>query len=64
MTPPSRLAVVFAGLVASSAAVPPTGAQTCPSNPATSVIVELPEPLGERTVLDGLRVGPITDYLA
>jgi hypothetical protein len=29
------------------------GAQTCPSNPSTPVRVELPEPLGDRALLDG-----------
>jgi hypothetical protein len=30
------------------------GAQTCPSNPETGVTVELPEPLGDRVLRDGL----------
>ena len=31
----------------------PEGAQTCPSNPPTAFTVELDEPLGDRTVVDG-----------
>jgi hypothetical protein len=30
-----------------------SGPATCPGNPATPVVVELPEPLGDRTLLDG-----------
>jgi hypothetical protein len=34
------------------------GAQECPSNPETPVTVELPAPLGGRTLLDGSDVPP------
>lgn len=41
-----------------------TGAQECPSNPETAVVVELPEPLGDRTLRDGLDTGlDLTDFL-
>lgn len=33
--------------------IPRTGDQTCPSNPPTSFTLELDEPLGARTLLDG-----------
>lgn len=38
------------------AVVPRGGAQECPSNPETPVLLELPEPLGERRLLDGSSV--------
>lgn len=34
------------------------GAEECPSNPATPVVVHLPEPLGDRPLLDGGREPP------
>lgn len=34
------------------------GAQDCPSNPETPFLLELPEPLGERRLLDGSSVPP------
>lgn len=37
---------------------PPRGDQTCPSNPATPVTVELDEPVGERRVVDASRHPP------
>jgi hypothetical protein len=37
---------------------PRGGAHTCPSNPETPFLLELPEPLGERTLLDGSSVPP------
>lgn len=36
--------------------VPRPGAHECPSNPETSFILELPEPLGDRVLLDGSSV--------
>ncbi len=47
------------------AAIPPPGdAQACPSNPDQAVSVELPEPLGDRVVLDGRSVlGDLEDYI-
>jgi hypothetical protein len=38
---------------------PLSGAQACPGNPATMVEVELDEPLGHRTLLDGGRQPPV-----
>lgn len=38
---------------------PLPGDQECPGNPATMVEVELDEPLGHRTLLDGGRQPPI-----
>jgi len=35
-----------------------TGAQACPGNPPTPVTVTLPEPLGDRMLLDGGREPP------
>lgn len=37
---------------------PAPGNQTCPSNPTTPFTVELPGPLGWRTLLDGSHVPP------
>jgi len=37
---------------------PRPGGQTCPSNPSTRIRVDLGEPLGERTLLDGGRLPP------
>lgn len=40
------------------------GAQTCQGNPETQVTVQLPEPIGDRPILDGLSIsGFISDYL-
>ncbi|MEM9465600.1 MAG: hypothetical protein AAGA90_09505 [Actinomycetota bacterium] len=38
------------------AVIPPEGPQECPDNPADPVEVELDAPIGDRTILDGLRV--------
>lgn len=48
------------------AAVPPSGdAFTCPSNPETHVTVELPAPVGDREIIEGLGLGiHLEDYLA
>ena len=40
------------------AVVPRGGMQECPSNPETPVLLELPEPLGERRLVDGSSVPP------
>lgn len=45
------------------AAIPLTGEQTCPGNPPTAVTVTLSAPLGDRALLDGLVVGPLSDLL-
>ena len=37
---------------------PPRDSQTCPGNPSVDRVVELEEPLGTRTVLDGLSYPP------
>lgn len=37
---------------------PLDGAQTCPLGPGTPILVQLEEPLGERTLLDGGREPP------
>jgi hypothetical protein len=48
------------------AAVPPAGnAFNCPSNPETPVTVELPAPVGDREIIEGLAIGTdLEDYLA
>lgn len=43
--------------------IPRPGAQECPGNPSTSVVVELDAPLGEREIRDGLVIGPITSLI-
>ena len=40
------------------AAVSPIGPAKCPGNPFTSVTIELSQPLGQRTLYDGLYVPP------
>ena len=51
-------------LIAFAANPPPGGSQTCPGNPELAVVVELPEPLGDREVLDGLALaGNLEDFL-
>ncbi|GAA3665319.1 hypothetical protein [Microbacterium marinilacus] len=37
---------------------PEDGAQTCPSNPTTSFVVDLASPLGDREIVDGSLVTP------
>jgi hypothetical protein len=37
---------------------PRGGGNTCPSNPETPFVLELPEPLGERELLDGSSIPP------
>jgi hypothetical protein len=50
--------------VAFAAQPPPGEFFTCPSNPDTPVTVELPQPLGERKVVEGLAIGiSLEDYL-
>jgi len=38
---------------------PNSGTATCPSNPATPFTVELADPLGDRTIIDGTRGEPL-----
>ncbi len=46
------------------AARPLPGDQSCPSNPEQSVTVELPQPLGDREIMDGLATGlDLVDFL-
>jgi hypothetical protein len=43
---------------------PLPGGQSCPSNPEQPVLVELPEPLGDRELVDGLATGlDLADFL-
>lgn len=50
--------------IAFAAEPPPGDAFTCPSNPEATVIVELPEPLGDRVIIEGLALGvDLVDYL-
>jgi hypothetical protein len=37
---------------------PLPGGQDCPSNPPTRVTIDLGQPLGDRTLLDGGRLPP------
>lgn len=47
------------------AAMPQLGAFECPANPGQPVLVELPEPLGDRQLVDGLDLGKdLADYLS
>ena len=51
-------------LIAFAASPPPGGFQDCQGNPEQAVVVDLPEPLGDRKVLDGLAVaGDLEDFL-
>jgi hypothetical protein len=50
--------------MAFAAEPPPGDAFDCPSNPEALVTVELPEPLGERAVIEGLAIGiELVDFL-
>lgn len=50
--------------LAFAAEPPPGDAFTCPSNPETQVTVELPEPLGDREIIEGLAIGiDLAEYL-
>ena len=40
------------------AAISPVGPADCPGNPSTSVTIQLSQPLGQRTLYDGLYVPP------
>jgi hypothetical protein len=40
------------------ATAPRDGAQECPDNPETPFLLELPEPLGDRALLDGYSIPP------
>ncbi|HUF06636.1 MAG TPA: hypothetical protein VMP86_04515 [Candidatus Binatia bacterium] len=45
-------------VVVTFAVRPRGGDQTCPSNPETPFVLELPEPLGDRALFDGSTVPP------
>lgn len=50
--------------IAFAARPPPGDAFTCPSNPETRLTVELPAPLGDREIIEGLAIGiDLEDYL-
>jgi hypothetical protein len=50
--------------IAFAAERPEGDAFTCPGNPDTPYVVELPEPLGDRELMEGLRIGiTLEDYL-
>ncbi len=50
--------------IAFAAEPPPGDAFDCPSNPETRVTVELPEPIGDREVIEGLAIGvDLEDFL-
>jgi len=50
--------------IAFAAEPPPGHAQSCQGNPEQAVIVDLPEALGDRDLLDGLAVaGNLEDFL-
>lgn len=54
---PEIVATQTAILIAFAAEPPPGDSQTCQGNPEQTVVVELPEPLGDRVISDGLAVG-------
>jgi hypothetical protein len=61
---PEVVTTDMAVFIAFAAEPLPSGAQSCQGNPEQSVIVELPEALGDRDLLDGLTVaGRLEDYL-
>jgi hypothetical protein len=50
--------------IAFAAERPPGDTFDCPGNPETPFVVELPEPLGDRELIEGLQVGfDLEDYL-
>jgi len=46
------------GVIVVMATEPRGGAQDCPDNPETPFLLELPEPLGDRALLDGYSIPP------
>ncbi|MEE8601165.1 hypothetical protein [Euzebya tangerina] len=57
-TPPERIVppevqVTDDAVIVTIAVIPPIGGQDCPGVPPAPVLVELPEPLGDRELLDG-----------
>jgi hypothetical protein len=50
--------------IAFAAEPPPGDAFDCPSNPEAEVTVDLPEPLGDRDIIEGLAIGiDLVDFL-
>ena len=45
------------------AAIPLSGPQGCPGNPATPATITLAEPLGTRVVRDGMTIGPLSELV-
>lgn len=46
------------------AADPPSGDQSCPGNPEASATVELPTPIGDREIVEGLAIGlDLADFI-
>ena len=45
------------------AAIPLVGAQNCPGNPPTAVSITLERALGDRVLIDGLLIGPLSDLV-
>lgn len=45
------------------AAIPLTGDQECPGNPPSPVTVQLADPLGDRELIDGLHVAPLSELI-
>ena len=43
------------------AAIPLVGGQNCPGNPPTAVTITLERPLGDRVLIDGLFIGPLSE---
>jgi hypothetical protein len=43
--------------------IPQPGAQACPGNPSTPVVVDLAAPLGDRAIRDAMSLGPITSLI-
>ena len=43
------------------AAIPLVGGQNCPGNPPTAVTITLERPLGDRVLIDGLFIDPLSE---
>ena len=61
---PEIIATQTAILIVFAAEPPPGDYQTCQGNPEQTIVIELPEPLGDRVLSDGLAVGMnLEDFL-
>jgi len=64
LLPPEIVMTETQVFMAFAAERPPGDAFTCPGNPDTPYVVELPEPLGDRDLVEGVQIGvDLADYV-